>query len=142
MPRIKVKANTDQALPLKLSTSGSYKVINDLNKSAIEYRQNITLMVTAAKEFAKQVNANIQIAPTNYRVHVKQNDKLICIVSKNDIEWQAGTEHLQSRYFPDSDLAKRLESMFAPTARITDDEIKTDELDDEIFLALNAPNFK
>src|SRR6188768_1271617 len=136
MKRIKVKNNATNDFPLKLSTSGSYKVINDLNKSAIEYRQNITLMVTAAKEFAKQVNANIQIAPTNYRVHVKQNDKLICIVSKNDIEWQPGTESLQSRYFPDSDLAKRLESMFAPVARITDDEIKTDELDDEIFLAL------
>jgi len=142
MKRIRVQKSNDQAMPLKLSTSGSYKVINDLNKSAIEYRQNITLMVTAAKEFAKQVNANIQVAPTNYRVHVKQNDKLICIVSKNDIEWQAGTEEIQKRYFPDSDLAKRLESMFAPTARITDDEIKTDELDDEIFLALNAPNFK
>jgi hypothetical protein len=142
MKRIRIQKAPDKQLPLKLSTSGSYKVINDLNKSSIEYRQNITLMVTIAKNIAKRLNANNQWQVTNYRVHVKQENKLVCIVSKNDIEWMPDTETIQAKYFPDSDLAKRIEELFTNTQpKIKDEDINVDELDDEIFRVLNTPKF-
>jgi hypothetical protein len=142
MEPLRIKRDETNNPPLKLSTSGSYKVINDLNKSPIEYRQNITLMVTIAKNIAKKMNANDQWKATNYRVHVKQDNKLVCIVSKNDIEWQPDTELIQERYFPESDLAKRIEQLFVPPPVVKDEDINNEEIDDAMFKLLNFPNFR
>lgn len=121
--------NNDDAMinqPLKLSTSGSHKFINDLNKLPIEYRENITLMVTFAIHMAKRMN-NIARLATNYRIHVKQKDKLVCIVSKSGIEWLPGTELIQEQYEPHSKLAKRINDLYNPTV------VNEADLESELF---------
>ena len=122
--------------PLRLTTSSSYKVINDLNKRPEAKRKDITEMITYAKNFAKQLN-NSLTQNTNYRVHVKQDDKLVCIVSKTTIEWQPGTELIQKQYKPNGKVAQQINALFEPKKI----EIKDDELQNEMIDLFNGVDF-
>jgi len=121
---------------LKLTMSGGHKALKTINNWPDEARKNITMMIASAQQIAIKINGKFE---TRYKVNVKQDDKVICQVYPNHIDWMPGTEIFQSRYCPNSETVQKIEEAFNPV-RVTETDINDDLLNDDMFtMAVYAP---
>jgi len=84
-----------------LKVSGSNASINEINNWPSEHRQDISLMIGIAQYLVRGPGgaiANHALTIPNYKIYVKTLKQLICIVKKDSIIWQPGTENLQTRF--------------------------------------------
>jgi hypothetical protein len=115
--------------------SGGHKALKTINNWPEESRKNITMMIASAQQIAIKING---LNETRYKVNVKQDDKVVCQVYPNRIEWMPGTEIFQSRYYPNSETVQKIEEAFNPV-RITENDINDDLLANDMFTMAILP---